>query len=107
MCEKICCAQCCCVWSAISAVILVRFHKDIIADSKPAAGHIYGAATMYVFIGFISVATLYSGKVFSKSCDSQDSKPLLQRLNDDDDDDDDMVLGEDDRKLSADDVAIL
>ena len=64
-------------------------------------------ATMYVFIGFISVATLYSGKVFSKSCDSQDSKPLLQRLNDDDDDDDDMVLGEDDRKLSADDVAIL
>ena len=64
-------------------------------------------ATMYVFIGFISVATLYSGQMFSKPCDSQDSKPLLQRLNDDDYDDGDMVLGDDDRKLSADDVAIL
>ena len=62
---------------------------------------------MYVFIGFISVATLYSGQMFSKPCDSQDSKPLLQRLNDDDYDDGDMVLGDDDRKLSADDEAIL
>ena len=63
---------------------MTTLDKDIIADSTPAAGHIYGAAAMYTFLAFVSIATLYRGKSFGNSCDSADSKPLLQRLDSDD-----------------------
>ena len=59
---------------------------------------------MYVLIAFISIATLYSGKMFGKTCDADDAKPLLQRL---EDDDYDSVLEDSDRKLTEEDVAIL
>ena len=69
-------------------------------------------ATMYVFLALISIATLYSGKSFGKSCDSADAKPLLQRLDSDEEGDSPFTAENNyytrsERKISEEDAAIL
>jgi len=89
MCEKTCCATCCSVWSIVGAIILIflgivvqvqpeyiiTLDKDIRKDSGTAAGHLYGAAAMYIFLAFYSITSLYRTKLAANCAD--EARPLL------------------------------